>query len=379
MERVPLSLDELVEHWTLLDDERDLVAGKQGPTRLGFALVLKFYTCRGRFPSGRSELPDEAVAFVAKQMKVPASDLGFYEWSGRTAEYHRNQVREHLGFRVCSVADADKLTDWLTGHVAPAERNPDRVREELIRRCWEERIELPTAARITRIVRSALHNAEEMWFDMIAGRCGPDATARLLALICADGDQVADEDGEDEDPDSVLALIKSGPRNVSLESMLTEIRKLTAIRAVGLPPGLFADVAPKVVSGWRARTAGAVPVQRLRSAVTAAESHGPSVSAGDRAHRAERTRVVRDRLSWAAGRGVGPPRHQSRGRNNEDSGHSVQRLHGVHLSWAPGRLCDLSTKSTLAGVARLTPANRRPGQWDAQALQRPAGRTSFCS
>ena len=53
----------------------------------------------------------------------------------------------------------------------------------------------------------------------------------------------------------LLALIKSVPGNVSLESMLTEIRKLTAIRAVGLPPGLFADVAPNVMLGWRARAA----------------------------------------------------------------------------------------------------------------------------
>jgi len=65
------------------------------------------------------------------------------EWSGSTIEYHRNQVREHLGFRVCSIADADKLTDWLAGHVAHAERNLDRVREELLRRCWEERIGAP--------------------------------------------------------------------------------------------------------------------------------------------------------------------------------------------------------------------------------------------
>jgi hypothetical protein len=32
---VPLELDELVEHWTLLDDELALVAGKRGATRLG--------------------------------------------------------------------------------------------------------------------------------------------------------------------------------------------------------------------------------------------------------------------------------------------------------------------------------------------------------
>jgi hypothetical protein len=47
---------------------------------------------------------------------------------------------------VCSVADADKLTDWLAGHVVHAERNPARVREELLRCCREERIEPPAQA-----------------------------------------------------------------------------------------------------------------------------------------------------------------------------------------------------------------------------------------
>jgi hypothetical protein len=30
---VPLELDELVEHWTLLDDDQALVAGKRGEAR----------------------------------------------------------------------------------------------------------------------------------------------------------------------------------------------------------------------------------------------------------------------------------------------------------------------------------------------------------
>ena len=95
-----MDLDELVDHWTLLKDERELVAVKRGPTRLGFALLLKFYARAGRFPRGRAELDDDAVAFVARQVGVPASDLGFYEWSGSTIEYHRAQIRRRLGFRL---------------------------------------------------------------------------------------------------------------------------------------------------------------------------------------------------------------------------------------------------------------------------------------
>ena len=47
-----------------------LIAGKHGPSRLGFALLLKFYARHSRFPAGRPEFPDEVVAFVAKQVKV---------------------------------------------------------------------------------------------------------------------------------------------------------------------------------------------------------------------------------------------------------------------------------------------------------------------
>ena len=42
--------------------------------------------------------------------------------------------------------------------------------------------------------------------------------------------------------------------------MLTEIGKLDAVRAIGLPAGVFADIAPKVLAGWRARGRGRIAV-----------------------------------------------------------------------------------------------------------------------
>jgi hypothetical protein len=126
MERPPVGMDELVEHWTVLRGERNLIETKHSATRLGFTLVLKFYTRYGRFPRGRAEFPDEVVEHVARQLKAPAGDFGFYEWAGRTIERHRGEIRSHLGFRECSVADADKLTDWLAATSAHAERDPER-------------------------------------------------------------------------------------------------------------------------------------------------------------------------------------------------------------------------------------------------------------
>ncbi|MFG1913016.1 DUF4158 domain-containing protein [Kribbella sp. NPDC048928] len=225
-----IELDELVEKWTLLDDEQELVAGKRGTTRLGFVLLLKFYLQHGQFPRGRSALPDDAVRFVAEQVKVPASELGLYEWAGRTNRYHQAQIREFLGFRECSVQDAEKLTAWLAGEVCEDERRRDRVREQFLIRCRDQRIEPPTSGRVDRVVRSALHQAEVAMTSRIAARLSSSTAERLRSLVAAPED--AGDGGEDGE-DSVLALVKSDPGNVSLESMLTEIRKLRVVRGSG--------------------------------------------------------------------------------------------------------------------------------------------------
>ena len=101
--------EELIECWTLLDGDQRLVANKTGATRLGFALLLKFFELEARFPRAAVELPAAAVDYVAAQVKVPASALDAYRWSGRTIEYHRAQIRAELGFREPTVADEQQL------------------------------------------------------------------------------------------------------------------------------------------------------------------------------------------------------------------------------------------------------------------------------
>ena len=81
-----LELDELVEHFTLVGDELELLRNKTGATRLAFALFLKYLPWKGRFPRGRSELADNVIEHVARQGDVTPEELGFYDWSGRQAK-----------------------------------------------------------------------------------------------------------------------------------------------------------------------------------------------------------------------------------------------------------------------------------------------------
>jgi hypothetical protein len=194
-----LGLDEVVDHFTLVGDELDLLRNKFGATRLGFAALLEFLLWRGRFPRAAHELPDDAVAHLARQVRVPAGELASLEFASRTAQRHRSEIRAYSGFRECSVVDAEALAPWLAEHVALVERRQERVRDELIARCRAELIEPPTPDLVTEIVRSALHQAEQALLTQVAERVGPAAISRLETLIAAG-------DGEGED---VLGLIKA--------------------------------------------------------------------------------------------------------------------------------------------------------------------------
>lgn len=57
--RCEWELEDLIECWTLDEAELGLLANKSGATRLGFALMLKFFEQEARFPR-REDVPRAA-------------------------------------------------------------------------------------------------------------------------------------------------------------------------------------------------------------------------------------------------------------------------------------------------------------------------------
>ena len=70
--------DQLIERWTLLEDDHALLANKTGPTRLGFAVLLKYFEIEGAFPDGSADVPPVAVDYVARQLGMDPSAFASY-------------------------------------------------------------------------------------------------------------------------------------------------------------------------------------------------------------------------------------------------------------------------------------------------------------
>ncbi len=237
------SPEELLANWTLVDGDWALVANKSGTTRLGFSLLLRFFELEGRFPEVPEEVPPAAVEFVARLVKVPATDFAKYPLVGRTAEYHRKQIREALGFRPSTVADEKALVEWLAVEVCPVELVEDRQREALLVECRARKIEPPGCTRVEKVLVAARGKWERTFCNRTIVRLGEAGTAWLLSSVAE-----ANVAGT-----ALLAALKRDPGAVGLDSLLTEITKLNDVRRFGLPDGLFADCSEKLVAAWRAR------------------------------------------------------------------------------------------------------------------------------
>ncbi|WP_242613926.1 DUF4158 domain-containing protein [Actinomadura roseirufa] len=242
--------EDVVACWTLVDGDWDLVANKTGATRLGFSLLLKFFEMEGRFPDLLEEVPQAAVEYVAGLVKVPAEDFTKYALVGRTAEYHRKQIREALKFRPATLEDEEQLTAWLAAEVCPVELVEGRQREALLVECRARKIEPPGRTRIEKVLVASRNRWEKVFCTRTIERLGDAGTTRLLTLVAEDN----------EDGAALLALLKRDPGAVGLDSLLTEITKLNDVRKLGLPDGLFADCSEKLLAAWRSRGDQDVPV-----------------------------------------------------------------------------------------------------------------------
>jgi Tn3 transposase DDE domain/Domain of unknown function (DUF4158) len=265
-------IEELVEHFTLLPQDLDLLANKTGPTRLGFAVLLKYFQYEARFPTAKQDVPKAIVTYLANQLDLSPELYLQYDWTGRTITYHRTQIREHFAFRETTMVDAEEMTAWLISTQLASDQNIERLKELVIKRFREQRVEPPRNDRIERLIRSACHTYEQTLFAETLQKLAQVTRERFDTLLAHSMTVEEADSSEDEQKGEVPAAayaeislhdLKTNPGPVGVESVMKEIAKLRLLDHFALPTDLFSTLSPKVLSLYRQRAA-AEPPRELR-------------------------------------------------------------------------------------------------------------------
>jgi hypothetical protein len=259
------TLDELIDQWTLLPTELELVKrSKTAHNQLGAALLLKYFQVDSRFPRRQRDVPQAAIEYIAKQLNISADQYTQYDWRGRMIKMHRAAIRAFLDFREGTTADAETVAEWLTAHILPHEAKQDSLIAAVYQRYRALKIEPPTSGRIERLVRPAQRRYSEQFCEQIATRLSAETKRQLDALLTLE----VNEDGAVAFR-SAFGHLKTDAGTISLKGILAEIEQLQRIRQVALPTGLFEDVPPHLVKVYRERVMAEKPreVRRHSEAV----------------------------------------------------------------------------------------------------------------
>jgi len=237
--------EELQQQWAFLAEEWKLLKNKTGPTRLGFAVLMKFFQITGRFPDDPREVPREASRFVAGQLGLSIKAWRDYPWTGRVITYHRNEIRKFFGYRKTSIQDAKTMIRWLANDLLNKEHRPDRLQVSVLERYKKLRIEPPTTEQIHRMIQSALAGHEYRFCKLIGGNLDAKMTERLNVLLRLQ----PSDDGEW----TAWQALKSDPGKAGLESIKEAVSRLQTVREIGLPADLFKAVSPKLLERYAKR------------------------------------------------------------------------------------------------------------------------------
>lgn len=248
------------EDWILFPKEKELLANRTPHGRFGFAVLLKFFQVNGRFPEHPGEIGKEALLSISEQLELPVQTFTELDWEGRTIKRFRAEIRQQCGFRGVTLADFRDFKLWLIKDVIPLEHREDRLREFLLERCRELKIEPPALDHAGRLIQSALHEHDTHFCGRLFLRLKDAAMARMDSLL--QPNQATEGDVEW----TPWQNLKGEPGRAGVESVKEAAARLAAVREIDLPADLFKDVPAKLVERFARQAAVEEPHEIRRHA-----------------------------------------------------------------------------------------------------------------
>jgi len=237
------SQDEIIEHFTLLTDERHFLGIKEPHNQFGKAVLLKCFQYEGRFPEAVDEIAEEIMVYIAQQLEMPDTLREAYDWTGRRSSEHRQDIRERLGFRSTTLADQEALRAWIMNELLKKEYRPRTLEDQAYDRLRELHLEPPSARQMRRLVRSALHRYEQAIFVQTAERLSPEVRQRLQDLM-GHTEEVDDEASLEGEATLGAGLneLKIGAGAPNVKNVKQVCQRLKQLQALELPSDLFTGV-----------------------------------------------------------------------------------------------------------------------------------------
>jgi len=204
-------------------DREAIDSHRREHNRLGFAVQLGTVRFLGTFIASLREVPQLVVDHVARQLGVPASGFSSYGQREQTQSTHVVEIQRRYGYRPFGAAERDELAAWLFTRACSSTEGPSVLFDLATARLVEQRILLPGASIVSRLVLAARDRAARELHERIVAGATVFQLARLDALL----------DVPEGERQSELERLRRSPSTLSADALaaaLSRVRELAALQ-----------------------------------------------------------------------------------------------------------------------------------------------------
>ena len=245
---------------TLDTEELKLVhTNNTDKNRLIFAVMLKFFQLKGRFPTKKDTIEPLLLYALAKQLQTSHVFFESYHLETRSAKRFRSKIRGFLGFKIATLSDADTLITWLIEQTKKAPHTLPQYRDKANEFFMMNKLEPFTPERTDRYIRSAIHRFEKQFFADISKQLSPKSVKLVNDLLCEDAKTNGSKKDNILDDEITLRRLKADVAGIKLKHVAFEIKKLNFIRSIPIPSSLFDNTPRKLIKKYYQRIMAASP------------------------------------------------------------------------------------------------------------------------
>jgi len=216
-----------------------LIGDKRNETKLGFAILYKYFQIKHRFPQNRSDIPEDIINFIGTQIGVDGALFDKYSWDSRSITYHRKQIRASFGFREYVIADSESMKKWLLNNVLPLNDDTNYLKEEFYKRLCELRVEPTSDENIERIISSATNAYEYNILETIFNKLPVENISKFDSFLAIES--------ENNNTEQTIWFndFNINPDGANIESVFNEASKLKTIEDMAIPKEIFENIPSK--------------------------------------------------------------------------------------------------------------------------------------
>lgn len=247
------TIDEEIEAFILSDREMAFVTTKYRATRIGFAVMLKYFQMEHQFPVEKNDIPPDMPLFIAKQLQLSPDAFTTFQFDSKTAYRQRQEILQFCGFREENEGDRKSLQDWLDDNIYEYNQDVDLLKEQIYRKYRIEKISIPSEWQIETLVRGRIRQKEQQFYQTTYQRLSATSLEKMDALLAYWGD-LEDEENDKEDTTKItFRRLTLGPGRLSQATLVMELNKLQTLLDLELPDHLFTDIPAKILQKYRLR------------------------------------------------------------------------------------------------------------------------------